>query len=235
MALTEVRTLLQEYADPVRARGLQRFFKTGPGEYGHGDVFLGITMPVQRKIVKEYGMSLSWDEIETLLKSELHEERSCALLSLLLQYQKGDDAKREQVYQFYCNHLEYINNWDLVDISVRDIVGHYLHARSKDVLYEWADDESLWVRRCAIVSTWYFIKHGEYEHTFEISKLLLRDKEDLIHKAVGWMMRESGKRDSTLLVAFIERYYSELPRTTLRYAIERFPESIRKRYLKGEF
>ena len=211
---------------------LQRFFKTGPGEYGEGDVFLGIRMPVLRKLAKEYE-HLPIRQAETLLRSREHEARMLALLILVRIYKRSDEAGKKRVYELYLGNTKYINNWDLIDLTAEHIVGAYLRERSRAPLRRLAGSKSLWERRIAILSTFHFIKQNEFDDTLLIAEKLLHDEHDLIHKAVGWMLREAGNRDGAVERLFLKAHYRTMPRTMLRYAIERFPEPERQRYLKG--
>ncbi|MGD9075434.1 MAG: DNA alkylation repair protein [Desulfobacteraceae bacterium] len=211
---------------------LQRFFKTGPGEYGEGDVFLGIKVPELRRLAKEYeGIALKG--AKQLLRSPIHEQRLLALLILIRRFSKGDEGTQKRIYDLYLKNTQYINNWDLVDVSAEHIVGAYLMERSKTPLYDLAKSDSLWERRISILSTFHYIKHGQFSQSLKISKMLLSDEEDLIHKAVGWMLREVGKRHLPAEEKFLSAHYKIMPRIMLRYAIERFPERKRQRYLKG--
>lgn len=232
MTVHEIRTKLRKLGNKQRARVSQGFFKTGPGEYGEGDVFLGIKVPELRKLAKEY-QDIATKEIKQLLKSSIHEERLLALLILVLTYSKGDETAKKRIYELYLKNTKFINNWDLVDGSAEYIVGDFLMDKSKKLLYNLAKSSELWERRIAIMSTFHFIKRNEFSETLKISKMLLSDEEDLIHKAVGWMLREVGKRDLQTEEKFLREHYKKMPRTMLRYAIERFPESKRRRYLKG--
>jgi 3-methyladenine DNA glycosylase AlkD len=219
-------------ASPETAKGLQWFFKTRPGEYGEGDVFIGIKVPPLRKLAAEF-QNASLTTVESLLKSKIHEERTLALMILVRQFAKADDALRRQIYDFYFANIRFINNWDLVDGSAPYIVGPFLFGRGRKQLYVLARSTSLWERRIAILSTFYFIRQNDFADALKISKLLVRDEHDLIHKAVGWMLREIGKRDEAILEDFLKKHYQEMPRVMLRYAIERFPESRRREYLLG--
>ena len=221
---------LKDVADPEKARLLQRFFKTGPGEYGEGDRFLGIMVPMTRKLVKEY-QDASLAEVAKLLRSPIHEARLLALLLLVRNFEKGDDTVRKAVYTLYLGNTGFINNWDLVDLSAPRIVGGYLKSRSRRPLYRLVRSKSLWERRIAVLATFFFIRENDVNDALRIAALLLRDEEDLLHKSVGWMLREVGKRDVAALEAFLKHHARRMPRTMLRYAIERFPESKRKRYL----
>ena len=223
---------LETLADPRHAAMLQRFFKTGPGDYGEGDRFRGIRVPVLRKLVRKY-RHLPQAAAESLLLTAFHEDRLLALLLLIDRYDRGDDAVRGEIHRFYLEHTGWVNNWDLVDASAPLLVGHYLQDRPKDPLTRLAASGILWERRMAIIATFYFIKQGNLDETFRIAARLLGDPEDLIHKAVGWMLREAGKRDITAAEIFLRPHYRQMPRTMLRYAIERFPEARRQAYLKG--
>lgn len=223
---------LRSLADPAVAAGSARFFKTGPGEYGEGDVFIGIKSPTLKAVAKEFkGLPLA--EVECLLHSPVHEDRTLALVILVGQFTKGDDATQKAIYDLYLANTGRINNWDLVDISAPQIVGGYLEKRSRKPLFRLAKSSSLWERRISIVATHWFIRHGDYADTLRIAEKLLGDKEDLIHKAVGWMLREIGKRDVAVLEEFLGEHCGVMPRTMLRYAIERFPEKKRLGYLKA--
>jgi len=222
---------LQNLANPKIAEHSQRFFKTGKGEYGEGDLFLGIRVPIIRQAVKKFKI-VPLPILKRLLKSEFHEIRLFSLLSLVYQYEKTD--QQEKIYKTYLSNTKYINNWDLVDTSAPNIVGDYLQARGRSVLYKLAESDSLWERRIAILATFKFIRNGEFKDTLLISEILLNDGEDLIHKAVGWMLREVGNRDIETEEQFLNKHYNDMPRTMLRYAIEKFKEEKRQQYLKGE-
>ncbi len=232
MTALEIRRHLQKHADPEKAKILQGFFKTGPGEYGDGDKFLGIVVPVIRKLVKQC-QDAHVGEIRKLLKSAIHEERLLALLLLVRKFEKGDDGLRTQIYDLYLKSTRYINNWDLVDLSAPNIVGAFLIDKSREPLYRLAASHDLWERRIAILSTFAFIRQNDFAHTLRIIKILLSDEHDLIHKASGWMLREAGKRSLSAEEKFLKRHSGKMPRTMLRYAIERFPESKRRSYLNG--
>lgn len=233
MNLKDVRNDVRKLANKKDAEILQRFFKTGPGEYGEGDVFLGIRVGPTRELARKYS-KLPLKDVVRLLKSKYHEERLLALVMLAQRYDTGDDSDRERVYKLYLRHTSYINNWDLVDLSAHLIVGRHLMDRNKKPLRDLADSPSLWERRIAVIATFYFIKQGKFSETLRISRMLLRDEEDLIHKAVGWMLREVGNRDLPAEDKFLKAHYKKMPRTMLRYAIEKFPEPKRQRYLKGK-
>jgi len=228
-----VRSALAKLADKSRAKLLQGFFKTGPGEYGEGDRFIGIKVPDVRKLAKEFAAA-SEAVVEGLLKSPVHEERLLALLILVDRYRRGSEEDKGLVYAQYLGSTRHINNWDLVDLTAGYIVGEHLFDRDKTALYDLARSKSLWERRISIIATSAFIKRGEYAHTLRLAEVLRDDEEDLIHKAVGWMLREVGKKDLSAEEAFLKRHYKKMPRTMLRYSIERFPEAKRQRYLKGK-
>ena len=229
----DIPKILRGMADTEIAEHSQRFFKTGKGEYGEGDKFLGIRVPVIRQQAKKY-QDISVTEIQRLLKSRFHEERLCALLLLVGKFNNGSSADRERLYKLYVGNTRYINNWDLVDSSASYIVGAYLADKDKQPLYVLARSTALWERRIAIMATFHFIKLGQFDHGLRLSKVLVNDQQDLIHKAVGWMLREIGNRDWKAEEAFLKTLYKKMPRTMLRYAIEKFPERKQQRYLKGQ-
>lgn len=231
-SVQRVKQALRSQFDAKKAIILQRFFKTGKGEYGEGDVFLGLTVPQVRSIAIQF-KTLSSSGIEKLLASIIHEERLTALFILVYQFQKGDEIVKQAVYEFYLHHTKWINNWDLVDLSAPKIVGSYLLHKPKKILYTMAKSQSLWERRIAIMATFTFIHNNIYDDALGIATLLLYDSHDLIHKAVGWMLREIGKRSLVTEEAFLRQFYKQMPRTMLRYAIERFPERKRIAYLRG--
>ncbi|MDH5299899.1 MAG: DNA alkylation repair protein [Gammaproteobacteria bacterium] len=223
---------LQVQSDAEDAKNLQRFFKTGAGDYGEGDVFLGIRVPVLRKMVKHYrGIALA--QSVALLQSPYHEARLLALLIMVDSFQRGDAATQQAIYQAYLQHRKYVNNWDLVDSSAHHVVGAYLHGQEKSILIQLAQSKILWDRRIAMIACFFDIKRGEFSSAVTIAELLLQDEHDLMHKAVGWMLREIGKRDLEVEIGFLQRHYQQMPRTMLRYAIEHFPESLRQAYLQG--
>ncbi len=228
----EIQNELRRLANKKIAEHSQRFFKTAEGQYGYGDKFLGIRVPVLRKLARQYS-GISIDEASRLLNSEFHEERLLSLLLLVTMFKKAGDEGRRIIYTLYLENTRFINNWDLVDTSAEHIVGAYLRAGDKKPLYDLAVSDTLWQRRISIMSTFHFIKHGEFADTLQIAEILLSDKENLIHKAVGWMLREIGKRNIEAEEKFLKKYYRQMPRTMLRYAIEKFPEPKRQRYLKG--
>jgi len=211
----------------------QRFFKTGKGEYGESDIFLGIRVPVLRKLVNKY-RGISLEEVSKLLHSKFHEERLLAVLMLVQLFKTGGDEEQKQIYCLYLDNIEFINNWDIVDISAGNIVGAYLYQKDKALLYRLVYADNLWERRISIISTFYFIRQNEFDDTLKIAEILLNDKEDLIQKAVGWMLREVGKREIEIEEEFLQEHYMKMPRTMLRYAIEKLPETKRKMYLRGE-
>ena len=229
---SEICTRLQALGGRKKAKGLQRFFKTGKGEYAEGDVFVGLRVPEIRQLARKY-QRIPFAEVIRLLRSPLHEARLLALLILIGLYRKGDATLQQQIYNVYLQNTRFINNWDLVDASAEHIVGPYLKDRSRAPLRRLARSDLLWDRRISIMATFHYIKCGEFVETLRIAERLLRDPEDLIHKAVGWMLREIGKRDRMIEEAFLKRHYKKMPRTMLRYAIEKFPEELRQRYLRG--
>ena len=228
-----IQSKLKGLANKKNAEVAQRFFKTGPGEYGEGDIFLGIRVPVLRRLAKEY-QTITVREAEHLLKSPIHEERLLALFILIRIYSKAEEVIKKAIYELYLKNSKFINNWDLVDSSAEYIVGDFLLDKEKNPLYQLARSKNLWERRISIMSTFCFIKRRQYSETLKVAKKLLNDKEDLIHKAVGWMLREVGKRNLPLEEEFLKEHYKEMPRTMLRYAIEKFPETKRHGYLKGK-
>ena len=230
--ILELKKELKINKNKKQAKILASFFKTGKGEYGEGSIFLGIRVPLLRKIANKY-LELDFKDLQNLLNNKIHTYRFIALIILVNKYKKGDNKLKKIIYNFYIKNLKNINNWDLVDISCYHIVGNFLLNKSKEkiILYKLIKSKNLWFRRIAIVSTFTFIKNNKFKDTLKISKLLLNDKEDLINKAVGWMLREVGKRNQKLLEEFLKKNYQNMSRTTLRYAIERFEEKKRKYYL----
>ena len=224
---------LQKVADPEKARNLAWFFKTGKGEYGEGDQFLGITVPKLREISKKY-QNLDLKNLQELLNSKIHEHRLSALIILRFKYSsyaKASEDKQKSIVEFYLKNTKKINNWDLVDLSCHYILGNYLLDRDRNILYKLARSTNLWERRIAIISTFEFIRNNQCIDTLKISKILLNDKHDLIHKAVGWALREVGKKDKQIETNFLNIHYKAMPRTMLRYAIEKFSNTERKYYL----
>ena len=228
--LDQIKRDLSKLSDPNRAKKLTGFFKTGKGQYGEGDLFLGIPVPEQRKVANKYN-DLSLNDLQELLNSKIHEHRFTALVILISKYREAEKAGKEEIYSFYLKNTENINNWDLVDLSAPRIVGDYLVNKERSILYKLAKSNSLWERRISILSTFIFIVKNDFEDALNISELLLHDKHDLIHKAVGWALREIGKRDQNVEERFLTKYCLQMPRTMLRYAIEKFDEKKRKFYL----
>jgi len=229
---TMIHERLQQLGDRKVAESSQWFFKTGPGQYGAGDHFIGLRAPQLRELAREY-RGINAEDALSLLQSPVHEARSLALLILVSKFAKEKEARR-RIYQDYLAHTKFINNWDLVDVSAPHIVGAHLIDKERKPLYKLAKSRSLWERRIAIVATGYFIRQGDFADTLAISKMLLGDREDLIHKASGWMLREVGKRSLPPLENFLRAHCRVMPRTMLRYAIEKLPEVKRQRYLKGK-
>jgi len=219
--------------NPEKSKILQKFFKTGVGEYGEGDRFLGVTVPEQRAIVKRIYKDISLKELSKLLQNEYHEARLTALLILVHKFEKNKDIEsRNEIVDFYLKHLDYVNNWDLVDSSCHKIIGPYLADKDKKLLYDLALSDQLWHQRVAMITTLYFIKKGDFRDALGIAEILLHHDHDLIHKAVGWMLREIGNKDQQVELEFLDMHYQTMPRTALRYAIEKFEEPIRQHYLK---
>jgi 3-methyladenine DNA glycosylase AlkD len=233
MSLVSLRKEIKSVSNPDKAKFLQRFFKTGKGEYAEGDVFLGIVVPVQRQIAKKY-KPLSFPELKKLITSKYHEERLIALLILVERFKKAKEDEKEKIVKFYLNNRKGINNWDLVDLSAPKILGEYLIDKDRNILFIFAKSNDLWEKRIAVLSTFTFIKNNDFNDALKIFEILLNDKHDLIHKAVGWMLREIGKIDLKTEENFLRKHYKAMPRTMLRYAIEKFPERKRKAYLEGE-
>lgn len=236
MTATEFKQLLLSHSDEEKASQMQRYFKTGKGEYGYGDKFVGVKMPQIRLLVKENPI-VELSEIERLLHDEIHECRSAALLYLERLFSKArkDRELQKTIFDFYLKNTKYINNWDLVDLSAPNIVGRYLFDKPKQPLFDLATSGDMWQKRIAMVSTLYFIKKGELDTTFQITEILIDSREDLLQKAVGWMLREAGKIDHKREVEFLlaDGRYKHMPRTMLRYAIEKFDEPLRQSFLKG--
>ena len=231
-SLAKLRRDIRALGSPERAKHSLRFFRTGPGEYGEGDKFFGLSVPEMRAIAKQH-RNLAHEEVLELLQSPWHEDRLVALLLLVDGYKRGDDNQRQRIHRAYLANTRWINNWDLVDMSAGQVVGGHLDAAEISLLEKLARSKDLWERRIAIVATFHFIKERELTPTLRIAEMLLHDTHDLIHKGVGWMLREVGKKDRAVLDAFLAKHYREMPRTMLRYAIERHPEPTRKRYLAG--
>lgn len=227
----EIQQELEQYIDPVKREYLPNFFKTGKGQYGEGDRFLGIVVPHTRLVAKRYKEE-SFEVMAALLQSEWHECRLCALLMLVERFKKSDEKQKKEIFEFYLSQTDRINNWDLVDLSAPTIVGEYLKDKPREVLYRLADSQLLWDQRIAVVSTYTLIKNHDFVDILSLAERLLHHKHDLMQKAVGWMLREMGKRDKDLLVQFLEKYSKVMPRTMLRYAIEKFPDEERKEFMK---
>ena len=226
----EIQQELEKRGTKERAKVSQSFFKTGKGQYGEGDIFLGVTVPEQRKVAKIYSTA-SLKDLEKLLKSKVHEYRFTALLILILQYEEAEEKHKEFFFKFYLKNTSYVNNWDLVDLTAASIVGSYLLEKEKGILYKLAQSKNLWEKRIAIVATLAFIRKDKFEDTLKISERYLTEKHDLMHKATGWMLRELGKKDFKVEEEFVKKHAAIMPRTMLRYAIERFPKQKRKYYL----
>lgn len=226
----ELKDELLKLKDSNKAYNLSRFFKTGKGQYGEGDIFLGITVPVQRLIAGKY-TNLELGELKKFLQSEIHEFRLTALIILSSKFRKAQESEKEEIVKFYLANTQYINNWDLVDLSAPNILGSNLLDKDRSVLYKLARSENLWEKRIAIIATLAFIRKGEFGDTFKIAEVLLHDKHDLIQKAVGWMLREVGKKDLDAEFSFLDKHYRSMPRTSLRYSIERFDPEKRTQYL----
>ncbi|MGC2164748.1 MAG: DNA alkylation repair protein [Gallionella sp.] len=230
LTYAELREDMRALGNPEVATHSQRFFKTGRGEYGEGDQFLGIRVPLLRRLAKNCNL-ITLDEITQLLQSAFHEERLCALLLLVHRFMRGSAAQQTAIYRLYLANTACINNWDLVDSSANQIVGRFLECKDKKILFKLARSNSIWERRIAIISTLHFIRSFQFDVTLELATRLINDDEDLIHKAVGWMLREIGKRDMAIEEAFLRDQHARMPRTMLRYAIEKFPERTRQQYL----
>lgn len=228
MKAKDIEKEIRAQGDPVRARGSTRYFKTGKGEYGEGDVFVGLTVPAQRIIAKQH-KDISLSEVQTLLQNKIHEVRFVALEILVFKYESGTD--QEKIVKFYLKNTKHINNWDLVDTSASYILGNWLLAHDRAILYTLVRSKNIWERRIAIVATNALIQHGELRDTLALAELLIHDSHDLMHKATGWMLREVGKKSQPVLETFLKKHAPTMPRTMLRYAIERFPETKRKAYL----
>ena len=237
MPVNQLQNKLLQHADEAQAAHLSRFFKTGPGEYGEGDKFLGIKVPVTRSVVKECWKGCSWDDLEECLASEYHEVRLAGLLVLVQRFHhaKKDPDVQRQCVDFYLAHLPAVNNWDLVDLSCYEILGNWLLDKDRTILYSLArNGKTIWEQRIGIVSTMQFLRHGQLDDTYAIADILLQHPHDLIHKAVGWLLREAGKRDPQRLQQYLDTRCTTMPRTMLRYAIEKFPPEIRQSYLMNK-
>ena len=231
MALIQLKKRLKSLANSKRAEHSMNFMQTKNEGYGKGDQFLGIMVPNLRKVAKQFN-TLTLQELEKLLQNPIHEYRLTSLFIIIDQFQHGDKKKQKCLIELYKRNLRYVNNWDLVDISAPNLFGIYLRDRSKKILYDYAKSPDLWRRRVGIMSTFGFIRQGEYKDTLAIAKILLHDEHDLIHKAVGWMLREIGKRDKKVLITFLDKHYNTMPRTMLRYSIEKFNNKERAHYMK---
>jgi len=228
--LNKLKKDLNKLKNKEKAKILAGFFKTGKGEYGEGDIFLGIIVPEQLKIAKKY-FDLNLNGLNKLIFSKIHEYRLVSLLILINKYNKVDNKEKKKIFSFYLKNIKYINNWDLVDLSAPNIIGDYLLDKDRKILYKLAKSKNLWEKRISIISTYRFIKENDFNDTLKISEILLNDEHDLIHKAVGWMLREVGKKDQAIEEKFLRKYHKVMPRTMLRYAIEKFDENKRKFYL----
>ena len=232
MSAEKLKAELIAAGNTRKAKELARFFKTGKGDYGEGDLFIGVTVPTNRAITRRF-LPLPISQLVELLHCEIHEVRLSALIGMVEQYKSHHtgDTHRQDIVDAYIDNTRYINNWDLVDLSVYHIIGAHLHGSDKALLYQWADSELLWEQRMAIVATMYFVRKGEYDDTIALAEKLCHHPHDLIQKAVGWLLREVGKRDMQRLISFLDKHYTTLPRTLLRYAIEKFPPELRKHYM----
>jgi len=228
----DIRKELLKHKNKVQAQNLSRFFKTGVGEYGAGDKFLGIKVPVLRSLAKQF-IELSFSDVQTMLKSVYHEERLLGAFILVYKFKRADEKEKTQIYKLYLKNWSGLNNWDIIDTTTPNIIGEYLADKDKKIICEFARSNNLWKKRISILATFSFIKRHEFEDSLKISEILIKDKHDLIHKAVGWMLREVGKRDLPLEETFLRKWYKMMPRTMLRYAIEKFPENKRQKYLTG--
>ena len=231
----EIKNDLRKVSIPGKAKELMRFFKTGPGDYGEGDIFIGVTVPEQRKIARRYYKTISFEELEKLLQDPCHECRLTALLTLRLLYEKEKSADRQdELVQLYLRNLDFVNNWDLVDSSAPYILGPHLYGRKTALLDELVQSGDLWRQRVAVLATYYFIRQGSFDQTLRLAEQLLEHPHDLIHKAIGWMLREVGNRDQKTELAFLKKYHRRMPRTMLRYAIEKVEPSLRQKILEGQ-
>jgi 3-methyladenine DNA glycosylase AlkD len=231
--IQQIVSELKKFGSPERAKHSLRFFKTGPGQYGEGDLFYGASVPEMRLVVRKYN-NISLDDIQELLHNKYHECRLVALLIFVDKYEQAKtDTERKIIYQIYLSNAKYINNWDLVDSSAHKIIGAYLYNinKNRDILYKLAKSNDLWEKRISIISTFYFIARKDFDDSLKIAEILIDDKHDLIHKAVGWMLREIGKRDQNIEEEFLKKYYKTMPRTMLRYAIEKFDDKKKKFYM----
>lgn len=231
MIVKEIQHTLESYSTPEKKEFLPYFFKTGKGQYGEGDKFLGVVVPDTRRVARQY-KNINFKDVSELFKSEYHECRLCALLILIEKFKKSDEKGKKEIVDFYLANTRYINNWDLVDLSCKDIIGEYLVGKERSVLYKLAESELLWDQRIAIISTFAFIRKGDLEDIFRLSEKLIDHTHDLMHKAIGWMLREAGKKDKGRLCGFLDKYHKTMPRTMLRYSIEKFSPEERKHYMQ---
>ena len=231
MTAVEIQKELEKFSTPEKKDFLPYFFKTGKGQYGEGDKFLGVVVPDTRKIAKQ-NKSIPFEEIKNLLNNEYHECRLCALLILVERFKKAGEAEKKEIYNFYLSHTHRINNWDLVDLSSQYIVGEYLLDKDHAILYKLADSSLLWDQRIAVLATFPFIRRNDFKDIIALAEKLLSHKHDLMHKAVGWLLREAGKRDKNVLISFLDKHYKEMPRTMLRYSIEKLTPEERAYYMK---
>jgi 3-methyladenine DNA glycosylase AlkD len=227
-----IKKSLKHKVKPGKKNILQRFFKTGPGEYGAGDVFLGVMVPQIREVVADYWKQVDLKDIEKLLKSKIHEERLCALLLLVKAYVYSEAIGKEQIVRFYLSNTKYINNWDLVDLTAPRILGDYLINKPRDIIYDLSKSSDLWEKRIAVLACFAFIRIKDFKDILKLSAQLLKEEHDLMHKAVGWMLREVGKKDEKVLLRFLDKHCKEMPRTMLRYSIERLSDSKKKYYME---
>jgi 3-methyladenine DNA glycosylase AlkD len=233
--LAEIKKELADLSNKDKIKGQAKFFQTHPGGYGEGDKFIGVSVPDQRKISRKYFKTINLDEITELLTSEIHEYRLTALFLMVLKYEKSKSLEEQkELVKIYSDNIKFINNWDLVDSSALQILGAYLWDKDRKILYDFAVSDNMWVNRISIISTFYFIKHKDFEDTLKLAEILLTHKHDLIHKAVGWMIREVGNRDYETAYNFVKKHYSKMPRTMLRYAIEKYDEDVRLKFLKNQ-
>ncbi len=232
LSVNSLKKEIKSFSDKKKAELLQRYFKTGKGDYAEGDIFLGLIVPQCRLIAKKYSF-FSLNELNSLISSEFHEERLIALLILVQQFSKAQEKQKKQITDFYLENYMFINNWDLVDLTAPRSLGEFLLNKDKKILFVLAKTDNLWKKRIAVLACFALIKNNDFSVPLEISEILLNDKHDLIHKAVGWMLRETGKKDLKTEEDFLKKHYKKMPRTMLRYAIEKFPEQKRKAYLKG--
>ncbi len=230
--IAELRKEMEECSNEEKAKLYQRFFKTGPGQYGEGDVFMGLTMPETRAISSKY-TEMPIEEVQELLNSEIHEHRMSALLIVIQKYRKANKEEKRKLYEFYLKNMSRINNWDLIDVTASHVVGDFLfnNKEEKEMLYKLAKSNDLWEKRISVISTFRFIKENEFEDSINISEILLNDKHDLIHKAVGWMLREIGKKDQEIEEEFLRKYHKTMPRTMLRYSLEKFTKDKKDFYM----